>query len=176
MDVNTNGLSTGGYRGGSYFGGGGGSAAGGEQESDQFYAPRPRAKHQGDSLSGLTLARRADANKKNAKTDPEQVMKAAKLTRFISWALSAVSFLIFAILFLQPILLPIFTFGAVFSGGFGDWVEFTTTILKVSLFPAAAGIIFGWIGYFANRKVNELSASIEEASHKAASLMNRFAS
>lgn len=164
MDVNTNGLSTGGYRGGSYYGGGGVPSSGalGEDASDKFFAaPAARKVQFGDSLVGAALPRRTN-ERVPTPMDPEQALKTAQIVRVASWGIAGLSLFIFAIMFLQPILLPLFTFGACFSGGFGEWLEFSYAVLKASMVPAAITIAFGWIGYFAHRKAKELEDTIAE--------------
>lgn len=160
MDVSTNGFSSSGYRAhGSYYGGAAGASPG--ASTDSFSSTQPRKMQFGDSLIGTALPRKAPAKNE---ADPAQMLKMARIARGFGWVLSGLAFFIFIIMVLQPILLPLFTFGACFSGGFGEWMDFSFAVLKVSLIPLALGLIFGWVGYFAHRKVAEVSEKLEQGS------------
>ncbi len=159
MDVSTSGFSSGGYRGNAYqtnsSGGGGGS-------SDQFVGKAARPVGYGDSiLVGSPLARKADSKTKPG-MDQEQALKAFQLTRTISAGLASVALFVFGIMILQPLLLPLFTLGMCFSTGMAEWLDFSWTILKISIIPAAVGTICGWVAYFAHRKSKALSRQLEE--------------
>jgi hypothetical protein len=160
MDVNTSGLSTGGYRGGHYYGGPGSAApaaaatTGEEGAAEQPLLRTGRPTQFGDSLIGLELARKAPAK---SEFTPDQVLKAARITRGVCCGIAAVSSFAFLTIFLQPVLLPLFTFGACFSGGFSEWLQFSFEVLKVSVVPLVIGIASGWGGYFSHKKIQTLA-------------------
>ncbi len=114
----------------------------------------------GDSLLvGAPLPRKATPK---TDVDPKQTLKWLQMSRTICFSLAAVATFVFGIMALQPILLPLFTFGMCFSGGFAEWLEFSGAVLKISMIPALIALGCGWTGYFIHRKAKQLSQHLQE--------------
>lgn len=58
-----------------------------------------------------------------------------------AWAVSGLCLFAFTVIVSTPILVPLITFGNCFTGGFAEWLEFTTVALRMSATPGlvAAG-------------------------------------
>ncbi len=141
----------GGYRGGGSSQYGGGRSAG---QRDQMHAPRPAMPY-GDLLNVASLGRREPLADRSS---PEQTIDRFKKGRNACWVLGAISLFAFSIMAAQPVLLPLCTFGMCFSNGWSDWLEFTTSILKMSLFPASLGALFVGVGFFCDQSLKEIEA------------------
>lgn len=94
----------------------------------------------------------------------QQTLQAMQWLRGISWSIGGLSLVVFLVMFIQPLLLPIFTFGICFCNGFGEWLEFSSAIVKMSLIPALIALVLGWMGYFAHRKIKELISPLSDKS------------
>ncbi len=94
----------------------------------------------GDSLSVTSLGRRE--TRTVVERSPEETADRLKKGRTVCWVLGAIGLFVFGIMAVQPILLPLCTLGMCFANGWSEWLEFTTTIFKMSLFPASFGALF----------------------------------
>lgn len=163
MDVNTSGLSTGGYRGGHYYGASGGAAPAATTGEDGAEEPTVRvnrpAQFGSDSLVGVQLARKGPTK---SEMSPDQALKVARIIRAFGVCLGGLSCFAFLTIFLQPILLPLFTFGACFTGGFNEWLQFSFEALKVSVIPLVVGLVSAWAGYFSHRKIHQLEKTMQQ--------------
>ncbi|MDP1835669.1 MAG: hypothetical protein Q8K75_07040 [Chlamydiales bacterium] len=172
MDVSTNSFSTGDpYRTAASRYNSGANAGADGSDTDSFTPTAARPMPFGDSLLvGSALPRKSTV--KAADVDPEQTLKTARIVRAVTWGLGGISLLVFLIMFIQPLLLPIFTLGTCFSGGMGEWLDFSFAVLKISLIPAAIGMVLSWVGYFAHRKVKELTEQQDSSTEQGRPLMN----
>ncbi len=159
MDVSTGNLGTNGYRSNAYGGGRSIGSSGGD-DHDRYATTSSRSLKFGDSLLvGAPLARKVTPK---TQVDPKQTLKWLELGRTICYSLAAVATFVFGIMALQPILLPLFTFGMCFSGGFAEWMEFSGAVLKISLVPAVIALGCGWTGYFVQRKAKALANQLKQ--------------
>ncbi len=136
----------------------------GAEEVDQVITKRPTHMPFGDSLLiGSPLPRRDHRAAVKQETDPRQVLKGYQLARFLCIGLGVLSLFTFGIMALQPLLLPIFTMGACFANGAQEWIEFSATILRVSLIPGFAGLALSGVGYWLHRQVIVLADKLRAA-------------
>ncbi len=135
-----------------------GASGSGTGQKDKFEAPRQSMAY-GDSLMVSSLGRR---EAQRAESDPAQTADRLKKGRTTCWILGAISLFVFGIMAVQPILLPLCTFGMCFSNGWAEWMEFTRAIFKMSLFPAALGAVLVGIGFFCDNSLKGIQSQLDQ--------------
>lgn len=133
-----------------------GASSSGATQKDSFEARRQSMPY-GDSLIVSSLGRRES---KQSEAHPEQTADRLKKGRIACWVLGAISLFVFSLLAVQPILLPLCTFGMCFSNGWAEWVEFTTSIFKMSLFPASLGVLLIGAGFICDQSLKGIESQL----------------
>ena len=136
-----------------------GASGSGPGQKDKLEGPSRQSMYGGDSLMVSSLGRR---EAKRSESDPEQTADRLKKGRTTCWILGAVSLFVFGIMAVQPILLPLCTFGMCFSNGWAEWMEFTRAIFKMSLFPASIGAVLVGIGFYCDYSLKGIQSQLDQ--------------
>lgn len=100
----------------------------------------PSLPRDGSSLGkrGRSITEKATSPQGSTATIGFKVCRGAEI---VCWATAGLSAFTFAIMVVTPILVPLLSFGSIFSEGWNEWLDFTMTAWKMSVNPALLGVI-----------------------------------